>query len=292
MQDAAQTQLAQALGFQPGFVLRTFGMRRSGNHAIINWLTRNREKNSVFLNNCVIGKPAATSCRGIEINNRRLPHKQGDSLVDTTFAAGDGALVVISYEDFAPDTDDLVAGLTSDIPEEMITRNILMYRNFMNWAASLLHKVQSNDAQQPLDCLRIMMSAMDKYRDLLDLVANAKSVGALPINYDRWVARPRYRGRLLDELGLPRNDNSLGPVQPYGGGSSFQRDAQRAEELATDQRWREMINDPSFQIVLLAASQDDELIALMHKLMPQDAEMLTTYLGQAQFPYHVQVTDT
>lgn len=292
MTDAAHTQIAKALGFQPGMVLRTFGMRRSGNHAIINWLARNRTENCVFLNNCVIGKPASESCRGLEVNTRRLPHKQGQALIDTTHAAGDGGMLIVSYEDFSPDVDELRSGLTADLQEDQISRNILLYRNFMNWSASLLRKIQLNDEQDSLACLRIMMVALDKYRDLLELVANAKTVDALPINYDRWMARPRYRGRILQELGLPRRDNTLGRVQPYGGGSSFQKEAEDATELQTDQRWRDMVNDPSFQIVLLAASQDAELVALMHRLMPKDAEMLDAYLNQAQFPYHVQVADS
>ncbi len=292
MADQAHKPIQQALGFQPGTTLRVFGMRRSGNHALINWLTRNREKNSVFLNNCIVGKSAVLSCRGLEMNTRRLPHKTGQAMDDTTYAAGDGALLVVSYEDFAPDVDDLMSGLTPDLPDDQVTRNILLYRNFMNWAASLLRKIQQNDAQETFDCLRVMIVALNRYRDMLELVANSQSVGALPINYDRWVARPRYRRRILQELGLPIKDNDLGQVQPYGGGSSFQKGAENAAELKTDQRWREMMNDPSFQIVLLAASQDAELVALMHRLMPEDANMLTAYLHQAQFPYDVQVSDS
>ena len=41
------------LGFTPGQALRIFGMRRSGNHAIANWLQRNSATGrAVFLNNC------------------------------------------------------------------------------------------------------------------------------------------------------------------------------------------------------------------------------------------------
>ena len=68
--------------------------------------------------------------------------------------------------------------------------------------------------------------------------------------------------------------------------------AVRAEELNAETRWREMANDPSFQIVLLAASQDAGLVKLMQKLMPKDAELLANYVEQAQFPYIVQVGDT
>jgi len=292
MSETAQKSLADALGFQPGVTLRTFGMRRSGNHAIINWLQRNADGNAVFLNNCAIGRPARRSWRSVELNGKRAPVTKGEPITPMTSGAGDGAMVIVSYEDFSPDADDPHAELTPDLPDSAVTHDVLFYRNFMNWSASLLRKIQSNDDQDTLVCLRIMMVALDKYREMLELIANAKSLGMVPVNFDRWIARPVYREKVLKELGLPCKDNTLGLVQSYGGGSSFQKDAVKAEELNTDQRWREMANDASFQIVLLAASQDAELVNLMRKLMPKDAELLANYVDQAQFPYLVQVGDT
>ncbi|MGH1464344.1 MAG: hypothetical protein ACRBBQ_03195 [Cognatishimia sp.] len=291
MTDTAHTTLAQNLGFQPGDVLRVFGMRRSGNHAIINWLLRNANGNSTFLNNCATGQPACDSWRAVEVNAKRMPIKRGTQIADVTAGVGDDALLVLSYEDFPPDPDEGGTGLTSDVPMDLIKRDIVLYRNFMNWSASLLRKIQANDELDTLVCLRVMMVALDKYREFLELAANSGSNDFLPINYDRWVARPRYRARILQDLGLPHKDNSLGKVQPYGGGSSFQKDVKKADNLATDERWRAMVNDPTYQLVLLAASQDTELVELMQKLMPADADMLVAYLDQAQFPYHVEVAE-
>lgn len=292
MNEVAQKSLADALGFQPGVTLRTYGMRRSGNHAIINWLLRNAAGGSVFLNNCTVGRPARRTWRSIELNGKRVSVTKGEPITPVTSVAGDGALVVVSYEDFSPDPDDMAAGLTADLPDSDVTHEVLFYRNFMNWAASLLRKIQANDDLDTLVCLRIMMVALDKYRDMLELITRAKPLGLVPVNYDRWIARPVYRETILETLGLPCKDNSLGVVQPYGGGSSFQKDVTRAEELNAETRWREMANDASFQIVLLAASQDADLVKLMQKLMPKDAELLANYVEQAQFPYIVQVGET
>ena len=291
MAAAAQKTLADALGFQPGVTLRTFGMRRSGNHAIINWLLRNAENGSIFLNNCSVGRPARRTWRSIELNGERVSVAKGEPIGPVTSAAGDGALVIVSYEDFSPDPDDMSADVTADLSASDVTHEVLFYRNFMNWAASLLRKIQANDELDTLVCLRIMMVALDKYRDMLELITQAKPLGLVPVNYDRWLARPVYREKVLKTLGLPCKDNTLGVVQRYGGGSSFQKDAVRAEDLNSGDRWREMANDASCQIVLLAASQDEGLVNLMKKLMPNDAELLANYVDQAQFPYIVQVGD-
>ncbi|MDC0739042.1 hypothetical protein N6L24_12200 [Cognatishimia sp. SS12] len=290
--DAAHIPIAEALGITPGVTLRTFGMRRSGNHAIINWLARNSVDGSVFLNNCAAGQPASDSARAIEVNGEWRGKRNVRHMSELTHDAGDAPMLIVSYEDIAPDIDDLRAGLTADLPDGFIHRDLLLYRNFMNWAASLLRKIQQNDDQDALACLRIMMVSLDKYRDLLELIAQTEEdTDVLAINYDRWCARPKYRERVLAALGLPCRDNGLGKVQPYGGGSSFQKGTEEAAELKVSQRWRDMINDPTFQIVLLAASQDDDLIRLMHRLMPQDSELLSAYLNQAQFPYQVEVTE-
>jgi len=52
-----------------------------------------------------------------------------------------------------------------------------------------------------------------------------------------------------------------------------------------------MANDGSFQIILLSASQDETLVALLRQLMPKDADLLANYVEQAQFPYIVQAGD-
>ncbi|SHH30654.1 hypothetical protein [Cognatishimia maritima] len=288
MTDTAHKTLADALGFKPGVTLRTFGMRRSGNHAIINWLQRNSATGSAFLNNCAVGRPARRTWRSIEINGERVGIVKGDPLATVTGGLNDGAMVIVSYEDFSPDPDEMAGGLTADLEDDAVSYELLIYRNFMNWAASLLRKLQANEDQETLDCLRIMMVSLAKYRDMLELVLNAKPLGLVPVNYDRWVTREPYRESLLNALGLPCRDNSLGDVQPYGGGSSFQKDVTDAQHLEADNRWPEMANDAIFQIVLLAASQDHELLELMRKLMPRDAELLTNYLEQAEFPYLVQ----
>lgn len=291
MSEVAQKTLADALGFQPGVTLRTYGMRRSGNHAIINWLQRNADGNAVFLNNCAVGRPARRTWRSLEMNGRRADVTKGEPITPVTKVAGDGSLVIVSYEDFAPDVDDMRAGITPDLADGDVSHEVVFYRNFMNWAASLLRKIQQNEDFDTLVCLRIMMVALDKYRGILELIGNAKALGIVPVNYDRWTERPVYREKVLEALGLPCKDNALGKVQPYGGGSSFQKDAVNAEDLNADRRWLEMANDASFQIVLLAASQDAELVGLLKSQMPKDAELLANYVEQAQFPYHVQVAE-
>lgn len=289
MKDQTDISLAAKLGFQPGRVIRLFGMRRSGNHAVVNWLARNAASPLVFLNNCIAGKCPADTARALEVNGIRMPLGEAP-LATLCEDVPDGAVLLVSYEDVMPDLDDLSGGLTPGLEANVALSDIVLFRNFLNWTASLLRKLKNNDTLDVLDRTRIMAIALNTYRDGLELISHGDS-RIQGLRYDRWVSRPRHRSRLLQTLGFDEIDNELGLVQPYGGGSSFQKDTKAADDLSPLTRWREMVNDPEYQILLLTAGQDPELMDLLERLMPQDAAFLKDYLDQARFPYVVQFAE-
>lgn len=266
----------QPLGLVPGVALRLFGMRRSGNHAIAGWLQRNAPGGrSVFLNNCKPGQDPFRSFRGIEVNGAHAPqHKALRDMVSVTGAAGDGALLVMSYEDTSPAEFTGERQVSGGFNESLLSRNVLIYRGFLNWSASLLKKMQGNPGYSLLRRNAILLRAMDTYTRLLGMVELAKDLAITCISYDRWYREDSYRADLLAELGLKVQDNSLGSVQPYGGGSSFQKQAERAEDLDTDQRWRQMGTDAEYQSVLHLAARDSALTDRLSRLFPEDAGVL------------------
>jgi hypothetical protein len=277
------------LGFTPSRVIRVFGMRRSGNHALINWLMRNGPEFSVFLNNCVPGKCPADTARALEIGNLGMSlHEK--SVPEHCAEVPDGGMLVISYEDFMPDANEPVQAANAGLPEDIDCLDLVLFRGFMNWSASLLRKLQNNDAHDMLSRLRTMIGAMDRYTECLELVQEAPA-RVRPISYDRWVSRARYRNRILRALELEAKDNSLGRVQNYGGGSSFQKNVKSATDLTPHERWHQMVNDAEYQLLLLTASQHSELVDLMEDLMPQDASLIKGYLAQARFPYHIEFAE-
>ncbi|SEP14613.1 hypothetical protein SAMN04490248_12918 [Salinihabitans flavidus] len=277
------------LGFAPGLVLRAFGMRRAGNHAMLNWLTRNAPGGAVFLNNCTLRKSPFDSYASLEVNGERRSLRRRAPLSSVTAQAGDGAMLVISYEDHMPGPADAGRALTLGIDEARVDRELILYRNFMNWSASLLKKLQGNARYGFTSRMRVMINALDKYRQGLELASDPQLSKVLPVCYDSWLASETYRARVLGRLELPLRDNSLGDVQSYGGGSSFQKDAAAPDQLATSERWQLMVPSPDYQVLLLTASQDERLLDLMGELMPEDLAMLREFVRQAQFPFEVYV---
>ncbi|WP_371229119.1 hypothetical protein [Roseovarius sp. 2305UL8-3] len=264
------------LGFVPGKTLRVFGMRRSGNHAIINWLQCNAPNGrSVFMNHCKPGADPFQTFKSVEIDAVRLSRKKAQAnLAGFCADVGDGAMLLMSYEDSAPVECSVKNPISGPFDETLLDADVLIYRSFLNWAASLFKKLSVNEDYTEVGRAAILLRTCETYTRLLKRVASAETSGTVPVCYDDWRKDPSYRASTLARLGLPMRDNSLGEIQPYGGGSSFQKDIANADELATGQRWQQMAHDPRYQLILAMAARDTDLMAVLTQLFPKDASVL------------------
>lgn len=268
------------LGIAPGPVLRVFGLRRSGNHAVINWLARNApDGRSVFFNNCTPGRNPFETFRAVEVNGRRAGGP-GDDAAGLARRAGDGTAVIFSYEDAMPN-ERRRRPVTEGVADSAIAADIVVCRSFHNWAASLVRKLQGNPAHTAAQRVAIVLKAVGLYARMLDLVAAEAAPGIVTVRYDEWMASPGYRAGLLDRLGFAQRDDSLGAVQRYGNGSSFADGARSGEELRTAERWREMADDPEYRMVLWLAAQDAALRCKLAAVFPREAERLGAWAGEA-----------
>ncbi len=285
------------LGLNPGPVLRTFGMRRSGNHAIINWILRNAPYGqSVFLNNCRPGRSPIGSFSALEVNGTPQPHRKSlPDLPRYTTAATDGALVLVSYEDVSPAEYQGDRRISGAFDHQLVSRDVIIYRSFLNWAASFVKKLQINSYSVSRRGA-IVLRQFERYRKLLGLIGQSQdgvplkgtAAFVVPICYDTWFASSSYRADILPLLGLQKIDNEIGRVQRYGGGSSFQKDTRKASELETELSWRQMISDTEFQAYLLLACRDDELVAEIRRHFPDDADRLAEFAKHKPLPVEVE----
>ncbi len=263
------------LGFRPSLVLRMFGMRRSGNHAIADWILRNVPGDaSVFLNNCAPGKSPLRGFRMIEVNRTLVSARaaHGDLATSCAPAAPNGALL-FSYEDTLPDDTRRGQPVSGRFDDTAIAADVIVYRGFLNWAASLLRKLQDNPGYSASRRASILLRAIDSYAAMLAL-AEDETPRFVGICYDDWLTSQPYRAERLQRLGLEPRDDSLGAVQRYGGGSSFQKDATDAADLATTRRAEQMADDPEFTAILDIACRDTALADVLSRSFPADAEAL------------------
>ncbi|WP_299698628.1 hypothetical protein [uncultured Tateyamaria sp.] len=255
----------------PGRVLRVYGMRRSGNHALIDWIMRNTSGGGLFLNNCKPGRDPLETTRAVTAyrDGAQLDMPGRDARIA---AAGDAPTALVSYEDRMPPLErkPLYAA-----PETCV----IIYRSFLHWAASLLRKIQGNPGYGPLDRMRVMMNAVNTYGTMLERVQDGDVV---PLLYDRWNAEDSYRAEMAARLDLPGRDMSKGQVQSYGGGSSFQGKSATPETLTTDQRAAQMADDLEYQLILWTAARDPHFIARLAEVFPEDALRLSDLLRTAK----------
>jgi len=261
------------LGITPGPVLRIFGMRRSGNHAVINWLARNAPGGrSLFFNDCTPGRKPFETYRAVEIDGERVAGNGGDP-VKLAARAGDGTALMFSYEDAMPN-ERRRRPVSVGVDEALISHEVVICRGVLNWAASLLKKVQGNDAYSAAERVAIVLKALGGYARMLELAMAEDELGVVVIRYEPWMTDAGYRAGLLERLGFEARDDSLGEVQRYGNGSSFQADAGAVDELNTLDRWKEMRDDPEYRIIMWLAAQDEALCGKLETVYPDDARQL------------------
>jgi hypothetical protein len=271
--------------------VRACGMRRSGNHAILNWLQRNApSQGAVFLNNCKPGTNPLDNFATVEINAKQVFLNPGkDRLATATKPISNGALFLFSIEDNSPAEFLRKRALSGNFDEALIDVELLIYRSFLNWSASLLKKMQPNDGYSLSRRTSIILRAIDIYTRFLDLISQTDDTqGVVPICYDAWATSQTYRADILSCLNLPLRDNSLGAVQHYGGGSSFQKQAQNPQDLQTGRRWQQMSDDPEFQAIALLASRDAALTRQLTQHFPRDAARLAQLSHQISLPQDAQ----
>ncbi len=262
--------------WQPDTVLRMFGMRRCGNHAVANWLQRNAPKGqALFFNNCKAARMPFAHHHGVEKNGQRVSRQDSSDLSVLGARMGQGGLMLMSYEDVVPSDHCLSRPVSGELDETLISADVILLRGFLNWSASLVKKLQRNPDFSLAHRSGVVMRAIDSYRKMLDLAAEADALALVVIDYDQWVKDEACRAACLGRLGLLVRDNSLGVVQSYGGGSSFDEQASgSAFGLRTDQRWQRMMDDGEYLAILHLAARDEALMRGLSRRYPDDAARL------------------
>lgn len=239
-------------------------MRRSGNHAVIDWLRRNLPGPTVFLNDCAPGDPYAT----FQMMETPRGDRHGPSFRRTRwypqFEAGRARFDhIVSYEDATPGP----APAGWDRP----WRTVVVHRGFLGWLASYYALV-----------VRRQGGTRWGVSDPAEIAPRIRTYGAMlaapadvSVSLERWVGSPAYRRAMLAALDLAPRDDAVGGQTDYGGGSSFRpgRRAPTVADLAL--RWRALAGDAAFEALARIPARNDAFMARLARLYPEDAARLT-----------------
>lgn len=263
-------------------LFRVQGIRRCGQHAVINWILRNSgAPDTVFLNSCTLRRSPVKTCGQSEVNgaqsSRGWPLKRK---LEQMLAEGAHPAVLISYEaGFSPALYH-EGQVTQDIPNAAFTREVLVIRSFVNWLPSFVRLMRiMNPHEAPRSALVSQGIAYEisRYKDHLKAaLALAGQDGFVVVDYDAWVTSPAHRLALLAQLGLAEVDNGLGDVQIYGAGSSFDGRSVAADAMDVTRRWQTMVDDSYAQLFVQIAQADDALLDLLRQAYPDNPDIMQT----------------
>jgi hypothetical protein len=234
-------------------------LRRSGHHAIIQWILNNGGKPGCFLNDCTpctnpyLSALSNSLCPSIDAERRGEFSKK--------------ALFVANYEDrrledtfplgFADATVHWIGASTR-------TTNLLILRDPFNLIASKIRwAVHGHRNIPPLDSLTSLPELWKSHARAYLGSTSIPQTTLTNVSYNRWFTDHAYRQSLAIELGISTGDEGRNRVAQWGPnvwGDSFDNMTLdgRATEMKVLERWKNYATDRFFRHLV----QDRELIDL------------------------------
>lgn len=226
-------------------LIQFFGLKRSGNHAVIPWLQLNAfgEDRSVIFHNALYNP------------NKEYPRVTLPKHVSQPYAKNEG--MILSYEDVSLDRLDDIPTWThsKDILPNAEIKTVLLLREPRNLLASrikrLENKMQRGDTLQNHKSWEEVIALWKTYaREYLGITHRFND-HIIPISFDRWFSNKHYRNDLLRaQFGITHNlDHGINSVMNNANGSSFDGTTYegRAHTMDVLNRWRAYEGQPFFQ---------------------------------------------
>ena len=222
--------------------MRIIGLKRSGNHAIVNWiLEQHKQINSDY---CFIND--------VRPNTNPLKNKNGHSdyndMVDKP-----KSLFVYSYEDRA--LKDICSQEFYEKRIEYVGKSLKVYaplilRDPFNYFASRLKTNRKKGAQWAWGDenkknrhtqINMWLSYAKEFINKMNIIKDNK----IPVDFNLWHESFSYRMILADRLDIEFTDAGREGIYRAGGGSAFngRRMHNKASDMDINERWKKMVND-------------------------------------------------
>ena len=276
------------------YEIRVFGLKRAGNHAIINWIAEMASKvfnePVYFLNSCGTHKadPFRTHAvrgdkKGTEIDDMfiKLPNMsrwKKDEIESIRFKQK--KCLLYSYEDFDIKyllENDFVKNREYTIGLSNYIFNIIIIRDLFNWMASVI-KAQTDSGTIPpkTDYLLRRWKIYAQY--YLDKITFPPGK-TIYILFNNWFSYEEYRKNIAKKLSLTYSDQALKYVgAPRGRGSSFDgmKHEKYADQMDVLNRWKFFRNNP-----ILFEHLDNDAISMSNTIFGRIFDIDLTLKGIA-----------
>lgn len=246
-------------------VIRVAGMKRNGNHGIVNWILAQHTGNATFCN-ALHGSESLSDLRSDPIE--AFAHNPQLRKVEVT-APCEKELLLLTYEDHR--VGDVIEPRSPEYYEKWIDHsvnreiNISVLRDPFNFFAS---RIQAElNGTYPLECWGHCFSKGDgaklwsKWKSyaqrFIDFEAS-RSRDLIAVSYNHWTVSLEYRKGICQRLDVELlNDEERKIVTGWGAGSSFNEGIWQQPDTYMN-RWRAYADHE----VLVEATKDEELMEL------------------------------
>lgn len=230
-------------------IFMVHGLKRSGNHAIINWLLP--QAPTEYFNNII---PVASILTG----HSTLPKEQTfEAWLKKKVRNQIKRAYLKAFKNFMVSLEDhtLDTYIFSPTPQEIV--NILIIRDPENLFSSRVKKAFSiNHPAYPRENSRILCRAISIWKQhAKEFLGDTNTLtNKVCISYNLWFSSSDYRRSISEQLGFEFSDKGLSLVTDTGGGSSF--DATKFNQ-----------NSAQMNVLSRKAQLSDEEMALLNQIM-------------------------
>ncbi|MEM9005648.1 MAG: hypothetical protein AAGE59_19255 [Cyanobacteria bacterium P01_F01_bin.86] len=219
--------------------IRFIGLRRSGNHAVLNWIFKQLQQPVYFINNVDAGM-SPFRCFHLHFPDKGYRNEAWGNFSKKKH-------LIYSYEDYGlQDISNPYSEYKHDLwlGKTHHRYDILLLRDPFNLLASRLKKNYMDVKTSGESVVSLWISYAKEVLGETNLLKHNKII----INYNEWFRSLEYRQKIARQLGLDFSDQGFNYVSSYGGGSSFdERSFQgKAESMNVENRWHHFKDNDEF----------------------------------------------
>jgi len=220
--------------------IRVVGLKRSGNHAIINWIRKQHHGEVWHLNKIPVKR------NPYRFLYEHYPKEKLKQEAKGNFTKKD--CLIYSYEDHALEqitNKGFESKAELYLGKSASKYDLLILRDPFNLLASRFKKGYIKVKCPDITLVELWISYAKEYLGETNLLKSKK----ICVNYNQWFSDVNYRRQLAEQLNVKFSDAGFNDVKGQGGGSSFDGLTFRgkAAEMDVLNRWKVFADDPQYR---------------------------------------------
>lgn len=250
--------------------IKAIALRRSGHHAIIDWLIAHFNGKVYHINDISRVKNLKSNSYFYKINDKEKKLElSGNFIKKDLFISNFEDLGFIDVQNTIKYSKFYPRGNSDEV------FNLLILRDPYNLFASR-YKLVKESARTGWKTN--LVSERNQYiwiQHAREFVGKTDFLeNKILINYNRWCLNLEYRKSIIESLGLRFTDQNFKKVSTHGGGSSFDKNKFNgsADKMNLDERWKYIQNLPEFKNFF-----DGEMYELSKEIFKDDLDIDSIY---------------